>query len=122
MTRYEYKVVPAPRKGTKTKDAKAADAKLAVSVEEIMNEMGNQGWYYLRSDTLPIEERSGLTGKTTTFQHLLVFVRERADQEQEAPVAAPTITAPAPVIEPTVESPVAEETEPTAADDDESKT
>lgn len=94
MSRYEYKVIPAPRKGTKSKDAKTSDARLALSIEDIMNEMGAQGWYYLRSDTLPIEERSGLTGKTTTFQHLLVFVRDadEADTEVEAPSDIETLS------------------------------
>ena len=111
MTRYEYKVVPAPRKGTKTKDAKTADAKLAVSVEEIMNEMGAQGWYYLRSDTLPIEERSGLTGKSTTFQHLLVFVREIAEDTEMPPAAV--IAPPAPQVDvPEDDAPETEAEEP----------
>lgn len=117
MTRYEYKVVPAPRKGTKTKDAKTADAKLAVSVEEIMNDMGAQGWYYLRSDTLPIEERSGLTGKSTTFQHLLVFVREIAEAAEVHPAAI--IASPTPEVE--VEEEVSPETEAEAPESPESK-
>lgn len=76
MHRYEYNVVPAPRKGKKAKGIKGAEARFAHAVAECMNEMAADGWEYLRSDTLPCEERTGLTGRTTTFQTMLVFRRE----------------------------------------------
>ncbi len=78
MQRYEYKVVPAPRKGDKAKGAKTTEARFAHALTRVMNEMAAQGWDYLRTDTLPAEERVGLTGRTTTFQHMLVFRKELA--------------------------------------------
>lgn len=84
MASFEYKVIPAPRKGLKAKGVKTSDGRLALAIEDIMNEMGAQGWQYLRADTLPVEERSGLTGKSTTFQHLLVFTRELAEAAEPA--------------------------------------
>ncbi len=75
MTGFEYKVVPAPMRALKGKGIKGTPARFAYAVETVMNEMGAQGWEYQRADTLPVEERQGLTGKTTTFQHLLVFRR-----------------------------------------------
>lgn len=83
MQRYEYKVVPAPRKGEKVKGAKTTEARFAHALSRVMNEMAADGWDYLRTDTLPVEERVGLTGRTTTFQHMLVFRKELA------PAAAP---------------------------------
>jgi len=44
-----------------------------------MNEMGSEGWEYVRSDTLPCEERSGFTSKITVYQNLLVFRRAQGD-------------------------------------------
>lgn len=76
MSRYEYKVVPAPVKGTKAKGAKTSEARFALTLTNLMNEMGSDGWEYLRADSLPAEERTGLTGRTTKFQNLLVFRRE----------------------------------------------
>lgn len=75
MTGFEYNVVPAPTRGLKGKGIKGTPARFANAVQTVMNEMGAQGWEYQRTDTLPVEERQGLTGKTTTFQHLLVFRR-----------------------------------------------
>jgi hypothetical protein len=43
-----------------------------------MNELAQDGWEYLRADTLPAEERSGLTSKTTVYHNLLVFRRPTA--------------------------------------------
>ena len=40
-----------------------------------LNELGRDGWDYVRADTLPVDERSGLTGTKTTFQTVLVFRR-----------------------------------------------
>lgn len=80
MTRYEYKVVPAPQRGTKAKAAKTTEARFALTLVELMNELGREGWEYQRSDTLPCEERSGLTGRVTKFQNMLIFRRELTPQ------------------------------------------
>ncbi len=75
MPQYEYKVVPAPVKGERARGIKGTQARFANTLTTLMNEMAAEGWEYLRADTLPCEERSGLTGKTTKFQNLLVFRR-----------------------------------------------
>ncbi|NBD30051.1 MAG: DUF4177 domain-containing protein [Alphaproteobacteria bacterium] len=75
MQAYEYKVVPAPKKGVKAKGVKGPEARFAHALQLVMNEMGAEGWEYQRTDTLPCEERQGLTGKTTQFRHVLVFRR-----------------------------------------------
>ena len=76
MPMYEYKVVPAPKKGLKGKGIKGAEDRFANALMTTMNELGAEGWEYQRSDTLPCEERSGLRGRSTTFQNMLVFRRE----------------------------------------------
>jgi hypothetical protein len=76
MSHYEYKVVPAPRKGLKGKGIKGAEERFANALMTAMNELGAEGWEYQRSDTLPCDERSGMMGKSTTFQNMLIFRRE----------------------------------------------
>lgn len=76
MKHYEYQVVPAPKKGEKAKGAKTAAEKFAVALTNLMNRMGSEGWDYIRADTLPCEERVGLTGSKSVFQNMLVFRRE----------------------------------------------
>lgn len=75
MKAFEYKVVPAPTRGLKAKGVKGTPARFANALQTVMNDLGAQGWDYQRTDTLPVEERQGLTGKTTTFQNMLVFRR-----------------------------------------------
>lgn len=113
MQRYEYKVMPAPRKAEKVKGAKTTEERFAAALTGVMNELGAQGWDYLRADTLPCEERTGLTGSKTTFQTLLVFRRPLPEASPAVPQPAPeavaepppltlaTPPAPAPVRRPT---------------------
>ncbi len=80
MQRYEYKVVPAPKKGEKAKGVRSTEGRFANALQLLMNEHGATGWEYQRTDTLPCEERVGLTGRTTTYQNLLVFRRALPEQ------------------------------------------
>lgn len=92
MTRYTYKVIPAPAKGRKSPGVKGAEARFAHGLEEVMNEMAAQGWEYLRADILPSEERQGLTSSTTVYRSVLVFRREaKGTGSAERPV--PSLTA-----------------------------
>lgn len=75
MQRYEYKVAPAPKKGTKAKGVKTPEGRFAVTIEQLLNEMGAEGWEYQRAELLPSEERVGLTGSTTNWRNILVFRR-----------------------------------------------
>lgn len=101
MIRFEYKVIPAPTRGAKGKGVKGNDGKFANALETAMNEMAAQGWEYQRAETLPSEERAGLTSKNTIFRNVLVFRRPvEGDLEAFDPqlLAAPT-TAQEPEIE-----------------------
>lgn len=79
MSAYEYKVVPAPARGQKARGVKGHDGRFAHAIEAVMNQMALDGWEYQRSETLPSEERSGLTSTTTTYRNILVFRRRRGD-------------------------------------------
>ncbi len=75
MQRYEFKVVPAPRRGEKARGIKTTEERFAYTLTQVLNEMGRDGWDYVRADALPCDERVGLTGSKTTFQNMLVFRR-----------------------------------------------
>lgn len=105
MPNYEYRVIPAPKRGLKGKGVGSASAaRFAHAMEVAMNDLGRDGWDYVRADTLPCEERQGLTGRTTVFQNMLVF-RRAAVTVAEA--LAPRLTIQAPVLQtPAVAAPV----------------
>ncbi|MCJ8139756.1 DUF4177 domain-containing protein [Falsirhodobacter halotolerans] len=79
MTRYEYQVIPAPMKGEKARGVRTSADRFALALTTVMNKMGRDGWDYVRAETLPCEERSGWTRRTTVTQHMLVFRRPLRD-------------------------------------------
>lgn len=89
---FEYKVVPAPTRGRRAKGVKTPADRFAFALEETINACAQEGWEYLRTDTLPAEERQGLTGRTTVYQNMLVFRRAvtTAAQATERAATAPT--------------------------------
>lgn len=91
MSRFEYKVVPAPRRGEKIPGARTTPERFAAALSHVMNLLAAEGWEYLRADTLPCDERAGLTGTATHFQNLLVFRRDVA-------VDVVAVVAPAPEV------------------------
>lgn len=101
MQRYEYRVVPAPRRGEKARGVRTTEERFALALTSLMNELGAGGWEYLRADALPCDERAGLTGTKTSYQNMLVFRRVLAEAAAVAPPApvpaAPVPAAPAPV-------------------------
>ena len=96
MQRFEYRVIPAPRRGEKAKGVKSTEDRFALALTNLMNEMGREGWDYVRADALPCDERVGLTGSKTTFQNMLVFRRVLVEAPAEpvrALLAAPKLGA-----------------------------
>ncbi len=79
MTKYEFKVIPAPAKGRKARGVKGTEGRFAFALESVMNEMAAEGWEFLRTETLPSEERSGLTSTNMSFRSVMVFRRPKAD-------------------------------------------
>lgn len=77
MSRYEYKVIPSPRRGVKAKGAKTNRDKFAYALTELMNEQARDGWEYQRAESLPADEKPGfLKSAVEIYQSVLVFRRE----------------------------------------------
>lgn len=92
--RYEYKVIPAPARGEKAKGVKTPVDRFSLTLTMELNRMGSEGWEYVRAETLPSEERSGLTGRNTVYNNVLVFRRLQARYAE--PVKTRTSTSPQP--------------------------
>ncbi|PHP29389.1 DUF4177 domain-containing protein [Limimaricola cinnabarinus] len=95
MTAFEYRVVPAPRRGQKERGLKTAEDRYARALQGTINELGAKGWEYLRAETLPCEERQGLGGRKTVYHSVLVFRRAAAQAAPATPVAAEPMAQPA---------------------------
>ena len=82
MARYEYRCVAAPRKTKAIKGVRSHEDQFAGVLGEIMNEMAAKDWEYLRAESLPCEEKTGLTSRVESYQSVLVFRRRIvADQK-----------------------------------------
>ena len=101
MPRYEFKVVPAPRRGEKLRGLKTTEDRFALALTNVMNDLGRDGWDYVRADTLPVDERVGFTGTKTSFQNMLVFRRiMEADAAQPTPQPRLIASEPVPPVGP----------------------
>lgn len=89
MQRFEFKVIPAPKRGEKARGVKTTEERFALALTHLMNDLGAEGWDYVRADALPCEERVGFTGTKTTFQNVLVFRRLILAEAEAAPDRAP---------------------------------
>ena len=65
MQHFEYTVIPAPSRGEKVRGARTGAERFSYALLTEMNRMAANGWEYVRAETLPCEERSGLTSRTT---------------------------------------------------------
>lgn len=100
MQAYEYKVIPAPRRGKSAKGVRGGEAKFAHALSDVMNALGADGWEYLRAETLPAEERSGLTSRTTVYHNMLVFRRALAPDSEPISEPETVLALPEPAAEP----------------------
>lgn len=87
MQRFEFKVIPAPKRGEKARGVKTTEERFALALTSLMNQLGAEGWDYVRADALPCEERAGFTSTKTTFQNVLVFRRVIDSLAAEGPSA-----------------------------------
>lgn len=76
MTNYEYKVVNAPRKAVKVKGIRNHDDRFAQNLTDLINKEAEDDWEYQRAETLPVDEKKGLLGKSfEKYVPLLIFRR-----------------------------------------------
>ena len=107
MQRHEYKVIPAPRRGTKSREARTNEDRFALTLSTLLNDLGRDGWDYVRSETLPTEERAGFMKTRVVQQTMLIFRRplDRPAVPADLPSARRAIPtdAPAPRLGPAVD-------------------
>ena len=112
---YEYTVIAAPERSEKSKAARTAADRYALTLAAELNRMAADGWDYVRAETLPSEERSGLTGRVTVYHNVLVF-RRKMSAPNNQPVPQPLAESqPAAVAIPMPEAQASDETPPADA-------
>jgi len=87
---YEYKVIPAPARAQKIRGLKTTSERFAHLLTEAINAEAEEGWDYVRAESLPCEEKKSILGgiKRST-ESVLIFRRalDLVDQPPEAVAA-----------------------------------
>ena len=89
MPAQEYKVVPAPTRPDRAMRRQDAEARHAATLTRLMNDMGAEGWEFVRAEALPAEERRGLFSRAVVTHHVLIFRREAVAAAPAGPAHAP---------------------------------
>ncbi len=84
---HEYKVVPAPQRAQKVKGLKTTEQRFANTLAEAINAEAAGGWQFLRTETLPCEERGTLGSMRTTTVTVMIFARELGQVRPKAATA-----------------------------------
>ena len=107
---YEYKTVGGPERGRRQPGARRVADRVAAAMQEIIDAETAEGWEYMRTDLVAVEERRGFLSRRQTM-HCPVMVFRRALPEAAgadgvaqagaaprapAPAAAPAAPQPAP--------------------------
>lgn len=119
MSNYEFKVIPAPRKAEKIKGVRNGDDRFAHTITNTINTLAEDGWEYLRAESLPVDEKASMIGKSVEkYLSLLVFRREmfvEPEEIQEIKVEAPKVADPSMLQTLTTDSDEPEEVPPLGA-------
>jgi hypothetical protein len=85
----EYKCVGAPERPKRKRGQKTRSDRVAGAMQEIIEAEAKDGWEYLRTDLVPVEEKSGLFGRPREV-HRAVMVFHRG-HGQVQPVLLPAL-------------------------------
>ena len=76
---FEYKVIPAPARTVKLRGLKTTADRFAHLLTEAINAEAEEGWEYVRAESLPCEERKGLMGGTRRSTETVLIFRRALD-------------------------------------------
>lgn len=82
---YEYKCVGAPERPRRSRRAKTPSDRVARAMEKIIQEEAVNGWEYMRTDLVPVIEKSSILGRTQEVHRaVLVFRRDLEARQASA--------------------------------------
>lgn len=80
---FEYKTVGGPERGVKRRGCRTAADRVAAAMQELIRIEAAEGWEYLRTDLVPVEERASWLGRKQVIHcAVLVFRRERPEEPE----------------------------------------
>lgn len=87
---YEYKCVGAPEEPRRQRGVRAWSDRVALAMQEVIAAEAVDGWEYLRTDILPVEEKDGFFSRARRVNRaVLIFRREIGDAPRSRPAERP---------------------------------
>ena len=83
---FEYKVVGAPEKPRRRRGARTPSARVAVAFEEVLGAEAVEGWEYLRTDLVPVEEGGFFSRRKEVHRAVMVFRRALRREARPEPM------------------------------------
>ncbi|MEL7468138.1 MAG: hypothetical protein AAFN27_06775 [Pseudomonadota bacterium] len=95
---YEYKCVGAPEKAKRRRGAKTRTDRVAAVMQDIIAQEAVGGWEYLRTDLVPVEEKSGLFGRVHEVHRAVLIFRRGEPAGAHARAVQSDMVSPAPAM------------------------
>ncbi len=76
---FEYKCVGAPERPKRLRGIRSRSERVALAMQEIISAEAVDGWEYLRTDLVPVEEKAGFFSRTHEV-HRAVLIFRRASE------------------------------------------
>ena len=77
---HEYKMEPAQRRPGRIRGIRSPNTRLAIGLTDQLNAAAEDGWEYVRTDSFPVEFRSGLF-RTQGCRNCVLFGVPAADRQ-----------------------------------------
>ncbi|MEM9148259.1 MAG: hypothetical protein AAGC57_18995 [Pseudomonadota bacterium] len=82
---FDYKTVAGPERAKKRKGCRTPSERVAGAMEDLIRAEAAEGWEYLRTDLVPVEERAGLFSRRQSIHcAVLIFRRPRGSTSDRA--------------------------------------
>jgi hypothetical protein len=82
---FEYKTVGAPEKGIRKRGLRSQSDRVAYAFQKLLKAEATDGWEYLRTDLLPVTERSGWFGRGHEMHRAVMVFRRPINTAQPGP-------------------------------------
>ncbi|HET7408829.1 MAG TPA: hypothetical protein VFJ13_01385 [Paracoccaceae bacterium] len=87
---YEYKCVGAPERPKRQRGVRGRSERVALAMQEIIAAEVVDGWEYMRTDLVPVEEKNGFFSRThEVHRAVLIFRREMEPAPRLIPARRP---------------------------------
>lgn len=90
----EYKCIGAPERPKRKRGMKTRSDRVAGAMQDIIATEAVDGWEYLRTDLIPVEEKAGLFGRVREVHRAVLIFHRGHVSVQTQPVLMPAITPP----------------------------